>query len=1014
MVEQERIYFKAFENLAIPTVIVEEDMTISAANKAFAALSGYSRKEIEGDKRWSEFVVQEDLVLMKEYYRRRREGLDSPGEYEFRFRDRHGDVKDILATVGVIPGSGKSVASMLDMTPLKEGEAALAESEKRYRMLVETMRDGLGIRDENDLLTQVNDRFCEILGFSKEEIIGRSVSSFLDQEDLEIYQENLKRREKGEDSSYEMAWTAKDGRKVPTIISPRAIFGESGEFRGSLAVITDVGELKRTKNALKHEQDQFLSILDSLDLSVYISDPFTYEILYANPCLSRHFDEDLVGGLCYRELQDRDSPCPFCTNEIILNNGGRPYRWEFHNPVINVDAIVIDRMIRWRDGRAVRLEVCVDVTELRKTQGALRSSEETARAIIEASMDSAILMDQEGVILALNRTAAERLHKSKDDLIGRCAFELFSSELAESRKRELEKAARSGKPARFRDTRAGTVFDNTLYPVYDSDGKVKRIALFARDVTQEQETERMLRENEKRFRTLADYASAWEYWIDPDMNFVYNSPSCERMSGYPPEEFLKDSGLFLKIIHPEDLPLVAEHFRKGPVSKDEAHSIEFRIITRYGEVCWIEHICHDMYGGDGEWLGRRCSNRDITRRMKARDELERYAQRLESLRDIDCAIMEVLSPEELSHAALERIRKSVACRRASVCLYDSELHTGTVIAVQGEEDIHASNTEPFSLISFKGAMDVLRSGEVYATRKPSMLQFVGVVCREKGFREDAPFIGVPLLFHGELTGSLNFLRDGPEGFSQEQIEIATEVARHLAVALENARMFRSASEQRELMRSLALRLENIEEGERRRLALELHDQVGANLAILGINLNLIGVFLESGKADRVFNRLDVCSEVVKEITHNIRNAMADLRPPLLDDYGLVAAIRWYGELFRERTNLTVEVKGEDLVPRLPTSVETSLFRIAQEALANISKHARAKRVKVEVWADGGTIRMTIADDGVGFNPLKRGGGENEPGWGLLTMRERANAIGAQLYVESEAGKGTRIVVELRR
>jgi len=151
--------------------------------------------------------------------------------------------------------------------------------------------------------------------------------------------------------------------------------------------------------------------------------------------------------------------------------------------------------------------------------------------------------------------------------------------------------------------------------------------------------------------------------------------------------------------------------------------------------------------------------------------------------------------------------------------------------------------------------------------------------------------------------------------------------------------------------------------------------------------------------------------LVKETTVRIRGVMADLRPPELDDYGLLAALRWYADQVGSRAGLDIAVEGETILPRLSSRQETALFRIAQEALSNVVKHAQAARAVVAVEA-GDEVMMTIADDGVGFDlaSLERAGAA--PHWGLLTMRERAQAIGARWRVESAPGQGTRVVVEL--
>lgn len=135
-----------------------------------------------------------------------------------------------------------------------------------------------------------------------------------------------------------------------------------------------------------------------------------------------------------------------------------------------------------------------------------------------------------------------------------------------------------------------------------------------------------LMESEQRFRTIADFTYDWQYWLDPDGNYVYVSPSCERITGYRADEFRQDPALLETIIHPDDCALVTEHLRGEPLEGSEAHFVEFRIITHGGEERWLEHACQPVYGLDGSYLGRRASNRDITERRRAEEVLAEQAR----------------------------------------------------------------------------------------------------------------------------------------------------------------------------------------------------------------------------------------------------------------------------------------------------------------------------------------------------------------------------------------------------
>ena len=165
-------------------------------------------------------------------------------------------------------------------------------------------------------------------------------------------------------------------------------------------------------------------------------------------------------------------------------------------------------------------------------------------------------------------------------------------------------------------------------------------------------------------------------------------------------------------------------------------------------------------------------------------------------------------------------------------------------------------------------------------------------------------------------------------------------------------------------------------------------------------------------ANDVHFHLDDSAMLVEQTTEQIRNMLADLRPPVLDDYGLVAALRWYGDQFAKRTEIAVSVVSEEPVPRLAARVENSLFRIAQEAMTNVAKHAQATQLNVKVDLDHETLHLVIRDNGIGFDSLEFTGVNDGTGWGLLNITERAEALGGECSVVSAPGKGTLVIVDV--
>ena len=172
----ENYYEAIFEHTGAATVIIEEDTTISLANSEFEKLSGYSREEIEGKKSWTEFIPEEDQEKMKEYHRLRRiDPTLAPLTYDFRFVDREGVVKNIHLDIGMIPGTQKSVGSLLDITELKQFQEALAKSEKKFRSALDNMMEGCQIIGYDWTYLYVNDAVSRQGHFNKEELLGHTM-----------------------------------------------------------------------------------------------------------------------------------------------------------------------------------------------------------------------------------------------------------------------------------------------------------------------------------------------------------------------------------------------------------------------------------------------------------------------------------------------------------------------------------------------------------------------------------------------------------------------------------------------------------------------------------------------------------------------------------------------------------------------------------------------------------------------------------------------------------------------
>src|SRR5579864_8110298 len=209
----------------------------------------------------------------------------------------------------------------------------------------------------------------------------------------------------------------------------------------------------------------------------------------------------------------------------------------------------------------------------------------------------------------------------------------------------------------------------------------------------------------------------------------------------------------------------------------------------------------------------------------------------------------------------------------------------------------------------------------------------------------------------------------------------------------------------ERLQVLSRRVVEIQEEERRHLARELHDEIGQALTAIGISLQAI--MRSCGSA--LLPRIEESVGIVDNAIENVRRLSLDLRPSMLDDLGLVAALRWYLDRQAQRVGYKARFKSDLDERRVSPNVATASFRVAQEALTNVARHAQARRVFVSLRMRDGRLRMVVRDDGVGFNPdaiLRRGTGGK--GLGLLGIRERAALLEGCVAIRSTPSRGTRI------
>jgi len=317
-------------------------------------------------------------------------------------------------------GSVYSVVEITrDISNRKKTEEALSQSKQHLQAILQAMQD----------LIFVVDREGKCLSFfwGKEkndtdpsELIGRRVDELLPSHVADVlWEKSAGVFEKAQPVDYEssLSW---GGKTLWFSMTLSPIFDHYGNVSAVLATGRDITDRKHMEDALDAERRQFLSILDSIDEIIYVSDPNSYELLFANKAAMNRFGHGIVGRKCFRALHGKTRPCDFCTNNRIFGeNLGKSYISEFKNRKNGRHYRCIDRAIRWPDGRMVRYEMAIDITERVEAEKALIESEQKYRELVEHANSIIIKMDLEGNITFFNEYAQRFFGFTASEIMGR-------------------------------------------------------------------------------------------------------------------------------------------------------------------------------------------------------------------------------------------------------------------------------------------------------------------------------------------------------------------------------------------------------------------------------------------------------------------------------------------------------------------------------------------------------------------------------------------------------------------
>jgi PAS domain S-box-containing protein len=615
-------------------------------------------------------------------------------------------------------------------------------------------------------------------------------------------------------------------------------------------------------------------------------------------------------------------------------------------------------------GRLLFTAIVRDVTDIKRTSATLHETEQKLATLVDVLPIGISVLDRQGKIIYAN-PALERI-------VG-----MSRAQLETGVYRARRYIAADGTPmaqSAFASVRASAeqrLVQNVETGVVDDDGSVAWMNVSARpvaladwnmvvvasDITDRKRAEQALRASEERFRAIIENGAEGVVLVGADRQIGYVSPTVTTMLGYSTDEFRVIGPQAMT--HPDDWQALEQLRIKIFAAPGATGRITVRTRHRDGGWRWIERSTINQTHNPAI-NSVIVSFRDVTERVEAEQALRASAGTLQLF---------------VKHAP------------AAIAMFDNDMRY--LVASRRWSNDYGLGERPLAGVSHYDIFPEI-SEEWRAVHRRCL-------AGATEHREEDAF--------PRADGSLDWVRWEVHPWFTAN-DVIGGIIMFTEVITERKRAEQSLLASRQQLIELSARLVDAQEDERRSLAYELHDEIGQQLT--GLNMALeIGAQLP---VDQMRDKLREAQRLVADLTGQVRRLSLDLRPPMIDELGLLATLRWHIERYRRQTGVVVDFKYSGLDSALPPRIAIAAYRIVQEGLTNIARHAQIAAALVRMRTSAGQLMITIEDQGCGFDmaatPLV---GRSV---GLVGMHERARLLGGQLTLDSAPGEGTRIRVTL--
>lgn len=868
---------------------------------------------------------------------------------------------------------GGIVITSLDISRRNKDELNLRESEARFRSVFFGNMTAMGIWAKDGGIIDANDALLDLLGYSRAELIAGQVKwneitppeyRYLDEQALTEIDE------RGTCSPFEKEYVCKDGRHIPVLIGGSS-FDEKGESGIFFAV--DLTERKLNEKRLRESEQRFQLASAAVQSVIYDWNILTDSVERSDELINLlGFDPadkttQTNKWFCSR-LHPQDEKRAKRLVQKAVKNGDERFEDEFR--LLHRDGYYVwvnDTGILLRDdqGYAVRCVGSItNITKRKEAEGIL----ERYRLISERARDIVWLLEPNGKIIEINQAAVDTYGYTREELLEKNIADLREP----SSLPMLAEHLRTANEGHTQFETAHVRKDGTTLPVEVSasgaDFGGKRLILgIVRDVTERRRSEEALRESETRLR-LALEASELATWVwHLETNEIFWNNQHFLLFGMQPRPNPVVPDDFFSHVHPDDRQRISGLLQKA-ITERSVFDTDFRAVLESGEIRWMSgfgRVVEEAANGNPVQMSGVMF--DITDRKKAEENLRQSEKHLRESEERLRLLIESVEDYAIFTMTPEGIINSWNMGAEKIFGW-----TETEVIGQSAAIIFTPEDRK------KGAPDQEMKTALLKGRAPDERFHI----RKDGSR-----------FY--VSGVMTLLKD-----TNGKLQGFVKIARDMSLQRKAEKAFRD----KEMLQKLV----GAQEDERRRIARDLHDELGQKLTALRLKLE---------KARRMCEDEAVCAEIdhidmlAKSIDDGVDFLAWELRPAALDQLGLIPALANYVRQWTLYSGVRAEFLSSSLKrKRFAREVETNFYRIAQEALNNINKHAEAKNVEIMLEKRGNLIVLIIQDDGKGFNAKdKKMRGK---GIGLIGMQERAELIKGNLEIESAPGAGTTIFVRV--